>query len=58
MDKEQAEAQIVTLVRQIDHARSVLSGQECDDRVAELKQQIEELKKITGQRHITGVAGR
>lgn len=53
MNKEQAEARIVVLCREIDEARL----RNDKNKVALIKAEIAELKKITGPRYIHGVYG-
>lgn len=55
MNKEEAEKKICELVRQIDGVRAMgLTKEKENGRIAQLDEEIRELKKITGPRHLTG----
>lgn len=55
MNKEEAEKKICELVRRIDGVRAMgVSKEKEEGRIAQLDEEIRELKKITGPRHLTG----
>jgi uncharacterized membrane protein YukC len=58
MSNSETEVAITNLVRRVDWVRENLSGEERDQQIANLEAQIQELKKATGPRIITGVYGR
>lgn len=54
MDKAQAEARIVELVKRIDEIRATLTGQNQVDAMEAVQEEIREMRQITGQRQIVG----